>query len=138
MFIVDTNIVSDLRKSDKAPPSLVAWAKSQPPSAIYISAVSMWELEYGILLKAYKDPLQGEVLKAWFEQIVIPAYAGRILPVCFDVTRACAPLHVPDKRPERDALIAATAIVHKMTVVTRNEKDFAGMNCPLLNPWKAA
>lgn len=138
MFIVDTNIVSDLRKPGKAPPSLVAWAQSQPPSAIYISVVSMWELEYGILLKAHSDLAQGKVLKDWFEQSVISAYTGRILPICFDVMRVCAPMHVPDKRPERDALIAATAIVHNMTVVTRNENDFAGMNCPLLNPWKAA
>ena len=138
MFIVDTNIVSDLRKPDKAAPSLVAWAQPQPPSAVFISAISMWELEYGILLKTHSDVAQGKVLSDWFEQVVVPAYTGRILPVCFKVTRVCAPMHVPDKCPERDALIAATAIVHNMTVVTRNEKDFAGMNCPLFNPWKAA
>lgn len=138
MFIVDTNIVSDLRKPNKAAPELVAWAEAQDPAKVYISAISIFELELGIRRKAHTDAVQGKVLMDWFEGIVLPFYQGRTLPVCFDTVRACAPLHVPNKRPERDAFIAATALFHQMTVVTRNEKDFVGMNCALLNPWKAA
>ena len=137
MFIVDTNVISELRKPDRASPSLLSWANAQNPSSIYISVISVWELEYGILLKAHSDALQGKILLTWFETIVLPGYGGRILPVCLKTVRACAPLHVPNKRPERDAFIAATAIVHKMTIVTRNEKDFTGMNCAVHNPWKA-
>ena len=137
MYIVDTNIVSDLRRPAKADPNLLAWAKAQDPAVVFISAISMFELEYGILLKVKKDPDQGKILSDWFENIVTPQYVGKILPVCFDVARACAPLHVPNKRPDRDAFIAATAIHHDMTLVTRNEKDFDGMGCKLHNPWKA-
>lgn len=138
MFIVDTNVVSTLRKPDKAPHELLAWAEAQDPSQVYISAISIFEIEYGIRLKAHTDAKQGQILLEWFEGIVLPAYDGKILPVCVDTARTCAPLHVPNKRPERDALIAATAIFHQMTLVTRNDKDFLGMNCALLNPWKAA
>ena len=82
-----------------------------------------------------RDQRQGAVLRAWFEERVLPAFAGRVFPVDINVVQCCARLHVPDQRSERDALIAATALVHGMTVITRNTEDFRLTGVALINPW---
>jgi predicted nucleic acid-binding protein len=97
--------------------------------------ITILEIEVGSLLLARRDPARGAVLKTWIEDKVLPAFAGRLLPVDLAVARRCAQLHVPDFRGERDALIAATALVHGMCVVTRNVADFQPMGVDLLNPW---
>ncbi len=139
MFILDTNVVSELRKarSGKADPQVTAWAAAQQPAGLYISAITVLELELGILQVERRDAAQGALLRAWLEQHVLPAFAGRVLPIDASVAQRCARLHVPDPRSERDALIAATALVHGMTVVTRNVADFAATGVGLLNPWEA-
>jgi len=139
MLLLDTNVVSELRKvrSGKADPNVSRWAERVAPSELYLSVITLHELELGVLLAERRDPPQGAVLRTWLENHVRPAFLGRILPVDEAVARQAAQLHVPDPRPVRDALIAATAQVHGMTVVTRNIDDFAPMGVPVLNPWTA-
>ncbi|MGA4636183.1 type II toxin-antitoxin system VapC family toxin [Pseudomonas solani] len=137
MFLLDTNVVSELRKArqGRADPGVVAWAGSVNATALYLSAISLMELETGVLAIERKDAAQGALLRTWLNQQVLPGFAGRVLPVDAAVALACARLHVPNRKSERDALIAATARVHGLTVVTRNIADFEGTGVPLINPW---
>jgi toxin FitB len=137
MYVLDTNVVSELRKAKagKADPKVTAWARAVPASHLYVSAVTVLELETGILLLERRDPNQGYLLRTWMNEHVLPAFAGRVLPVDTAVAQQCARLHVPDRRADRAALIAATALVHGMTVVTRNLDDFDPMGVRLLDPW---
>jgi predicted nucleic acid-binding protein len=138
MFVLDTNVVSELRKVrlGKADSHVAAWAESVDASDLFISAITIMELELGVLAVERKDATQGAVLRRWLEQQVLPEFVGRTLPVDTAVAQRCARLHVPDKCGERDALIAATALVHGMTVVTRNIADFKPTGVSLLNPWE--
>lgn len=140
MYLLDTNVVSELRKvrSGKADPQVSRWAQGVQASALYLSVITVQELELGILLRERRDPEQGHVLRGWFEGQVLPAFAGRLLPVTVAIARKCAALNVPETKPERDGLIAATALVHGLTVVTRNVRDFQGTGVPLLNPWQTS
>ena len=137
MYLLDTNVVSELRKakSGKADARVTAWAAEVPASELFLSAISVLELEMGVLLVERRDAAQGTVLRSWLDRHVLPAFADRILPVDAAVARRCARLHVPDPRAERDALIAATALVRDLTVVTRNVGDFEATGVRLLNPW---
>lgn len=135
MFVLDTNVLSELRVPKRADPSVLAWASSQPLSAQFLSSITVLELELGVLQKERKDAAQGAVLRAWLDGQVLPQFAGRVLAFDQAVALRCAKLHVPDPRAERDAVIAATALAHGMTVVTRNTGDFAATGVPLLNPW---
>ena len=139
MFLLDTNVISELRKAGdgKADANVVAWLSSVNATTFYLSAVTLMEVELGVLRIERRDPAQGARLRAWMDHHILPEFADRILPVDTAVARRCAPLHVPDPRPERDAFIAATALAHGMTVVTRNVTDFARTGAPFLNPWDA-
>ncbi len=137
MYLLDTNILSELRKagSGKAHPNVLAWAKGKDAATLFISSITIMELELGILLIERKDASQGSMLRTWLQQQVLPEFTGKILSVDTAVALRCAQLHSPDKRGERDALIAATALVHGMTVVTRNVADFLPTGVATLNPW---
>jgi toxin FitB len=135
MYLVDTNVVSELRKSTRANATVRAWAETTPVSQFWFSTICLMELEIGVLRIARRDAAQGERLREWLEESVLPQFGERILGVDRAIARRCAALHVPDPRPERDALIAATALVHGLTVVTRNAADFEPMGVKLLNPW---
>ena len=138
MFLLDTNVVSELRKvrGGKANPGVATWAEQVPSSVLFISAVTIHELEHGVLLMERADPNQGALLRAWLDQSVTAAFKSRVLVVDERVARRAAALHVPDPAPFRDALIGATALVHDMTVVTRNVKDFERFDgLDVLNPW---
>lgn len=139
MYLLDTNVVSELRraKSGKIDRHVKSWAKSVSASALFLSVISILELEIGILLVERRDRSQGALLRAWMEEHVLPAFNTRILAVDTAVAQQCATLHVPDRRSDRDALIAATAFVHGLTVVTRNVEDFRPTGIAILNPWKA-
>ncbi|MFA5242511.1 MAG: type II toxin-antitoxin system VapC family toxin [Sulfuricella sp.] len=139
MYLLDTNIVSELRKakSGKADQNVRAWAESVSATSLFLSAITILELETGILLVERRDPSQGAVLRAWLDGHVLPVFSGRILAIDTAVAQRCARLHVPDPRSDRDALIAATALVHGMTVVTRNVVDFAPTGVEIFNPWKS-
>lgn len=137
MFVLDTNVVSELRKvgDGKADPRVAEWVAGQQASDLYISALTLMELEIGVLRIERRDRRQGERLRTWMERHVQPEFLERTLPVDRTVALTCARLHVPDPRAERDALIAATAIVHGMTVVSGNRSDFEATGVALMNPW---
>ncbi len=139
MFLLDTNVVSELRKAGdgKADANVVTWLSSVDAATLYLSAMTLMEIELGVLRIERRDAAQGARLRAWMTHHVLPEFLDRTLPVDAAVALRCAPLHVPDPRSERDALIAATALVHGMTVVTRNVADFEATGVPLLNPWDA-
>ena len=138
MYLLDTNVISELRKakSGKADKNVVAWADGIPVISMYLSVITILELETGILLVERRDPAQGFVLRSWLNSHVSPAFSDRILAVDTSVAQCCAKLHVPDPRSDRDAIIAATALVHGMTVVTRNTGDFDVTGVSILNPWE--
>ena len=137
MFLLDTNVVSELRKAKagKADARVTSWIQSVPVGSLFISAITILELESGVLMVERRDAAQGALLRTWLDQHVLPAFQNRVLPIDVAVAQRCAKLHVPDPRAERDALIAATALVHSMTVVTRNLVDFKPMGVPVINPW---
>lgn len=137
MYLLDTNVVSELRKIrlGKADAYVAQWADSMDASHLYLSVITVQELEIGVMLAERRDPSQGAVFRAWLDRHVLPAFADRILSVDTAVAQRSARLHVPDPRPVRDGLIAATALVHGMTVVTRNVTDFEPTGVALLNPW---
>jgi predicted nucleic acid-binding protein len=137
MYVLDTNVVSELRKAKKANPNVKKWAQSLPAVSLHMSAISVLELEIGILLIERRDQEQGAILRAWMDRHVLPAFFGRILAVDTVVAQRCATLHVPNPRSDRDALIAATALVHGLTVATRNVADFERMGVGVLNPWES-
>jgi predicted nucleic acid-binding protein len=138
VFVLDTNVLSELRKAGdgRADENVTAWLARQDAAAFFISAITLMELEIGILQVERRDPPQGGRLRQWMDTRVLPAFAERALAIDTAVALRCARLHVPDPHSERDALIAATALVHGMTVVTRNVADFAATEVPLVNPWE--
>ena len=140
MFLLDTNVLSELRKAGdgKADSNVVAWLSSVDATTFFISAITLMELELGILLMERRDISQGATLRAWMQNHVLPEFSGRTLPIDAAIAIQCARLHVPDPRPDRDSLIAATALVHGMTVITRNLADFEATGVRLFNPWDRA
>ena len=137
MYLLDTNVVSEVRKIrlGKADRHVAKWADSVDATDLYISVITVQELEIGVLLAERRDPSQGTVLRAWLNDQVLPAFNDRILTVDIAVAQRSARLHVPNPRPVRDGLIAATALVHGMTVVTRNVADFEPAGVAVVNPW---
>jgi len=137
MFLLDTNVVSELRKArtGRADPRVTAWASTIPARDLFLSVIVIQELEIGILQVERRDTAQAALLRTWLEDHVLPSFSDRLLPVDAAVARRSARLHVPDPRPYRDGLMAATALVRGMTVVTRNVADFATTGVSLLNPW---
>jgi predicted nucleic acid-binding protein len=139
MFVIDTNVVSELRKvrSGKANPGVAEWASEIPSAALFLSAITLHELEHGVLLMERSDREQAAVLRAWLDHSVAAAFNDRVLAVDERVARRAAALHVPNPAPFRDALIGATALVHDMTLVTRDLKDFQRFSdLEVLNPWR--
>ena len=136
MYVLDTNVISELRKGKKAQRSVRMWAQALPTASLFLSVVSVLELEIGTLLVERRDRNQGAILRAWIDGHVLPSFSGRILAIDTAVAQRCASLHVPNPRSDRDALIAATALVHGMTVVTRNVSDFQATDVAVVNPWQ--
>jgi toxin FitB len=138
MFLLDTNVVSELRKarSGQADDNVVKWASGVDVNLLYLSVVTIHEIEIGTLRIERRDPVQGKLYRFWLEQDILPVFAGRILPIDLQVAHISAKSHVPDPASPLDAFIAATALVHGFTVVTRNVADFEPTGVLLLNPWQ--
>ena len=136
MYLLDTNVLSELRPGKPhAEPVVIEWAKSVPITQIYVSAITVLEIELGILRLERRRPPQGSALRVWFDAATA-SLTGRILPLTLEIAKRCATLHIPNPMPERDAMIAATAMVHGMTLVTRNVGDFKRRGLSVLNPWE--
>jgi toxin FitB len=138
MFVLDTNIVSELRKAGdgRADPQVISWLAGHDAEVFFLSAITVMELDIGVRRIERRDAAQGALLRAWLDGQVLPEFDGRVLPVDTAVALRCARLHIPDPRSERDALIAATALVHGMRIATRNLGDFRATGVALVNPWQ--
>lgn len=137
MFVLDTNVISELRQGKPQPSIQVRnWAANQPSSKLYLSAITILELEIGIRALERRTPPQGSALRAWLAGVRL-AFAGRVLAFTETTAPVCAALHVPDRRSDRDAMIAASALEHGFAVVTRNVADYADTSVKLVNPWLA-
>ena len=138
MFVLDTNVISELRQGKpKQSVEVRAWASAQPVSRLFLSAITILELEKGVQALEQRKPAQGGALRSWLTGVRV-AFTGRILPFTEHTAPICAGLHLPNTRPERDAMILATAIEHGFTVVTRNVSDFVSIGVQPLNPWLPA
>jgi predicted nucleic acid-binding protein len=137
MYLLDTNVISELRKagSNKADANVIQWAKDKPTTSLFISAITVLEIEMGVLQIERKDPKQAAIYRTWLNSHVLKAFSDRVLPFDTSVALKCAQLNVPNPKSERDAMIAATSIIHGLTLVTRNEKDFKHMGIEVVNPW---
>lgn len=136
-YLLDTNVLSELRKSPRrADPSVRHWIATQRPTNLYISVITVMELELGVRRVERRDIDQGRHLRNWLEDDVLDVFASRTLEVDIETAVRTASLHVPGPAPERDALIAATAFVHGLGVATRKTRDFAPTGIPLVNPWE--
>ena len=138
MYLLDTNVLSELRKvaHGKADPNVASWVENRSIDELYISTITVFEIEKGILKVERKDQQQGSILRGWFVENVLPAFEGRIISLDVEVARISASLHIPDPKAEADSIIAATAIAHGMTLVTRNVNDFRNISVPIFNPWE--
>lgn len=137
MFLLDTNVVSELRKigTTRANINVEKWARATPGEQTYLSVISIFELERGVLLAERHDNAQGKILRQWLDHHVLAKYSDRVIPITAAIAQRCASLHVPDPMSDYDAMIVATAIIHSLTIVTRNIGDFERTGVRLLNPW---
>jgi toxin FitB len=138
MYLLDTNVVSEQRKmgTGKEDINVAAWTATVSVDFMYLSVITTRELETWVLRRERRDADQGKHMRRWFDNRVMVAFQGRVLDINPLIAHRCAELFVPDPRPIADAYIAATALVHNLTVVTRNIADFAPMGVKLLNPWE--
>jgi len=132
-FLLDTNIVSDLRRAARARAALVTWFEEQPSESLYLSVVTLGEIRQGIEQLRRHDSRQAHSLSAWLTDL-ISFYGDRLLPVDGPVADEWGRLRAVRSVPVIDALLAATARVHHLALVTRNEKDFAGLGVTTINP----
>jgi predicted nucleic acid-binding protein len=137
MYLLDTNVISELRKSadGRINKGVQSWAEAIFPELMFISAITILELEIGVLQIERRDKKQGAVLRSWLNRNVLPAFSERVLPIDLVVAQRCASLHVPNPKSERDAMIAASAIENRMTIVTRNVSDFSQSGVKVFDPW---
>lgn len=133
-YVLDTNVVSALRVRGRNP-QVEAWASSVPVTDQFVTAMTMAEIERGVVAKERSDPPQGGILRRWFEDRVLPAFADRVLPFDLPAARILATYRVPEHAPLDDALIAAIAQAADMTIATRNTRHFEPLGVACLNPW---
>ena len=135
MYLLDTNVISETRRPARMHRNVRAWLEQTSPESLYTSVIVMMELERGVLGMERKDPAQGAILREWLEQVIKPALNGRILPIDEATAGMCARLHIPDRAPENDSWIAATAKQYGLTLATRNVKDMRHAGIKLFDPF---
>lgn len=135
MYLLDTNVISETRRPVRMHRNVRAWLEQTSPESLYTSVIVMMELERGVLGMERKDPAQGAILREWLEQVIKPAFNGRILPIDEATAGICARLHIPDRSPENDSWIAATAKQYGLTLATRNVKDMRHAGIKLFDPF---
>ena len=137
MLLLDTNVVSELRKvrNGRASSSFIAWEATVRSTELMISVITIQELETGVLRLERSNPRQAQVLRDWLMDYVIVEFRNRTLPITTEIARRSALLLIDDGS-YTDALIAATAYVHGLTVATRNVKHFANTGVRVINPWE--
>lgn len=131
MYLVDTNVISEARRGTAA---AVAWLKSVDPSDVHLSVITLGEIMRGIALKERSDPASAAHLSTWL-QALRHHYADRILPITDRIAVEWGRIAALRSRGDADGLIAATAIVHDLMLVTRNVADFDDTRASILNPW---
>jgi hypothetical protein len=134
-YLVDTNVVSQLRRRSRVNARAVAWFGSVEPGQLHVSAVTVFEIAHGIAQLARSEPIEAARLRRWLENAVIAAFSGRILPVDGEVAVRAAELHVGRTRLDADRFIAATALTHGLIVLTRNVRDFTSLGVRTVNPF---
>jgi predicted nucleic acid-binding protein len=134
-FLLDTNVLSELRRSQRADPAVRQWAGQLDVQQSFISVVTVLEIEHGAVMIAKKDPAFSARLIAWLHNEILPHYDARVLPIDVAVAMKCAQFGQVHANHFADALLAATALVHNLTLVTRNIGDFRDFAVPLVNPW---
>lgn len=135
IYLLDTNVLSELRRADRGDAAVRSWSQSMQPQSFFLSAITILEIEQEILRLNRRDAKTAELFRDWLNNYVLKQFEGRIL--AFDLAAAvrCAAMHGPDPKPDRDGMIAATAAVHGLTVATRNVADFEACGVPVFNPW---
>lgn len=134
-FLLDTNVLSEFYRGRRADANVLRWSAAQDQRDFAISVINLKELEYGVLNIARSDVARSLSLRAWLDHFLLSQFGDRLIPVDGEVARRAAALDVPERRPVADGLIAATALVHDLTMVTRNTSHFVPTGVRLLNPW---
>jgi len=133
-YVLDTNVVSALRVRGRNP-IVETWAAAVPVGDQFVTAMTIAEIERGVVAKERSDPAQGEVLRRWFAERVLPAFSGRVLPFDLPAARVLATYRVPEHAPLDDALIAAVAQAADMTIASRNARHFEPLGVRWVDPW---
>lgn len=136
-YLLDTNVISDLRKRHRASPLVRAWGNERKPQELFLSVLTLGELRRGTELIKRRDPATAGILRAWLDSIRA-RFRNRIIGIDATVADRWGRLGIPAPLPDIDGLLAATALVHGMTVVTRNVRHIAPTGVPCLNPFKPA
>jgi predicted nucleic acid-binding protein len=131
---LDTHVVSALRVRGRHP-TVENWAVSIPVADQFVTAMTIAEIERGVVARERSDRVQGGVLRRWFEERVLTAFADRVLSFDVAAARVLAGYRVPEHAPFDDALVAAIAQAHEMTVATRNTRHFEPLGVPCVDPW---
>ncbi|WP_437998173.1 type II toxin-antitoxin system VapC family toxin [Sorangium sp. So ce185] len=134
-FLIDTNVLSEMRKKTRANSNVLRWSAQNRASELFLSALVIGEVRRGIEGVRARDPVQAGALDAWLGTVIV-SFGPRVLPVTVEIADAWGRLSVPDRLPEIDGLLAATAIVHNLVLVTRNTRDVARTGVRLLNPFE--
>jgi hypothetical protein len=134
-LLLDTVVVSELRKGARADPAVIAWQASVAAVPAYLSVITLLEIRCGLRRVAICDAALGARLETWYRDRLLPRFRDHLLEVDRAVAEAAAELTSGRTLPPHDALIAATARVHRLILVTRNVADFAETGVPVINPW---
>ncbi len=134
-LLLDTVVVSELRKGARAEPAVIAWQASVATIPVYLSVITLLEIRVGVRRVAVRDPEFAARLETWYRDRLMPRFLDHLLSVDPPVAEAAAELSLLRTRPAFDTLLAATALVHDLTVATRNVADFADLGVSVVNPW---